>query len=103
MEQKTDRHWIQQGILHGAIKECKSKTYGSIFNLLTDRTNLEWIQRNAVGLIGKSYFLKKSHQNKLILIPHFYMNFVKKAVTTFICLSLFFFLVACLLFRNPVK
>ena len=53
---KPDDQWIQHGVLHGGIVACKSNKYPSIFNRLTDAANLEWIQENAKGLVGKNCF-----------------------------------------------
>ena len=58
---KPDGQWIQHGVLHGGIVACKSNKYPSIFNRLTDADNLEWIQENAKGLVGKNYFNSNIH------------------------------------------
>ena len=53
---KPNKQWFQYGVLHGGIVDCFSNEYPSIFNLLTDADNLQWIQRNAFNeLIGKLY------------------------------------------------
>ena len=47
--------WIQYGVLHGGIEDCRSDEYPSIFNLLTNPENLKWIKKYAFNeLIGKN-------------------------------------------------
>ena len=57
IQQPEGSQWIQQGVLHGGIQECRGS---SIFNLLTASSNLEWIQKNAEGLVGKCFVLWNS-------------------------------------------
>ena len=55
---KNDKNqWIQYGVLHGGIEDCRSDEYPSIFNLLTNPVNLKWIKKYAFNeLIGKNGF-----------------------------------------------
>ena len=52
-----ENQWIQYGVLHGGIEDCRSNEYPSIFNLLTNPVNLKWIKKYAFNeLIGKNGF-----------------------------------------------
>ena len=55
---KSSGIYTQVGVLHGAIEECDSSKFPSIFNSLQDFYNLKWIKENAEGLLGKKCYSK---------------------------------------------